>query len=89
MWACKFGENDGPHWVWILELLDGSFGYLKAGCDYTGWNCLAGGEYIGGFKSAHEATDAVPIELYDGFSERDRKQLHEQIDGLRPYALAD
>lgn len=34
--ACADGENEGPDWV-------GLFAFLKAGCDYTGWDCQAGG----------------------------------------------
>ena len=87
MHACKFGENDGPSWVWILELLDGSFGYLKAWCDYTGWGCQDGGSYSGGFKNAEEA--AMAIEISEGeFTEKDRTELLEQINGTRPYALS-
>lgn len=31
------GENDGPNWHGILALEDGTFSYVEAGCDYSGW----------------------------------------------------
>lgn len=31
------GENDGAHWVFVFKLTNGRYGYLEAGCDYTGW----------------------------------------------------
>lgn len=31
------GDNDGPPWEAIVELHDGRFGFVEAGCDYTGW----------------------------------------------------
>lgn len=37
------GENDGPDWLAIGELNDGRWFVLSAGCDYTGWDCRAGG----------------------------------------------
>ena len=32
------GENDGPDWLGLFRLRDGRYAYLKAGCDYTGWD---------------------------------------------------
>ena len=37
------GENDGPSWVIVVRLKDGRFGSINASCDYTGWDCQAGG----------------------------------------------
>jgi len=31
------GENDESNWSAVFQLNDGRFGYLDAGCDYTGW----------------------------------------------------
>ena len=39
----KEGENDGESWKLIVELKDGTFGWLVAGCDYSGWDCQANG----------------------------------------------
>ncbi len=37
------GENDGPDWLVCGKLNDGRFFMLRAGCDYTGWDCQSGG----------------------------------------------
>jgi hypothetical protein len=37
------GENNGPPWRICGLLADGRWFYLEAGCDYTGWDCQAGG----------------------------------------------
>jgi hypothetical protein len=37
------GENDGAEWVGVFRLRDGRYASLMAGCDYTGWDCQAGG----------------------------------------------
>ena len=55
------GENDGPSWICVGLLRDGRFFVLEAGCDYTGWDCQAGG-------SAHVAAtyeDAITFGLDD------------------------
>jgi hypothetical protein len=38
------GENDGPSWIMVGRLKDGRYFFLDAGCDYTGWDCQAGGD---------------------------------------------
>jgi hypothetical protein len=38
------GENDGPSWIMVGKLKDGRYFFLDAGCDYTGWDCQAGGD---------------------------------------------
>lgn len=38
------GENDGPDWIVCGRLHDGRWFFLTAGCDYTGWDCQAGGQ---------------------------------------------
>lgn len=37
------GENDGPDWIMLGKLRNGRYFFLSAGCDYTGWDCQAGG----------------------------------------------
>lgn len=37
------GENDGDAWRIAGRLADGRWFYLNAWCDYTGWDCQAGG----------------------------------------------
>lgn len=51
--AASEGENDGPAWVIVVELKDGRFAFLTAGCDYTGWDCKAGGHCIVDTDLAH------------------------------------
>ena len=38
------GENDDKDWQLIVKLKSGKFGWLSAGCDYSGWDCQASGE---------------------------------------------
>jgi len=40
------GENDGPDWIIAGVLNDNRGFFLSAGCDYTGWDCQAGGEAV-------------------------------------------
>jgi len=37
------GENDEKDWIGIFELKDGRFISVESFCDYTGWDCQAGG----------------------------------------------
>lgn len=37
------GENDGQSWLGFFLLRDGRYLVLQASCDYTGWDCQAGG----------------------------------------------
>lgn len=37
------GDNDGPSWEIVFRARDGQYVYLTACCDYTGWDCQAGG----------------------------------------------
>lgn len=65
------GENDGPPWRCWGRLQDGRWFYLEAGCDYTGWDCQAGGcvtiaatkEELHRFGMTEEARDLFKIEL--------------------------
>lgn len=41
--AYDAGENDGANWIAAFRLHDGRYLFLAAGCDYTGWDCQAGG----------------------------------------------
>ena len=44
VFAASPGENDGPSWMMVGKLNDGRHFFLDAGCDYTGWDCQAGGD---------------------------------------------
>jgi hypothetical protein len=37
------GENDARDWIMVGKVKDGRWFFLAAGCDYTGWDCQAGG----------------------------------------------
>lgn len=37
------GENDGDSWICYGVLKDNRWFFLEAWCDYTGWDCQAGG----------------------------------------------
>lgn len=37
------GEHDGASWLAVGKLKDGRYFSIEAGCDYTGWDCQAGG----------------------------------------------
>ena len=41
--ASDDGCNEGPNWICVAKLKNGTFLVLRAGCDYTGWDCQAGG----------------------------------------------
>jgi hypothetical protein len=41
--AISEGENDERPWLCAGLLKDGRWFFLEAGCDYTGWDCQAGG----------------------------------------------
>jgi hypothetical protein len=41
--AYSNGENDGPDWLCLGRLKDSRWFMLRAGCDYTGWDCRSGG----------------------------------------------
>lgn len=37
------GENDEQSWLIYGQLTDGRWFHIEAWCDYTGWDCQAGG----------------------------------------------
>lgn len=68
------GENDGDDWLAIVKWDDGKYAKMFAGCDYTGWDCQAGGN----------------IEFYDTLeqvcskntlTEKERVRLESQLRG--------
>jgi hypothetical protein len=42
--AISDGVNDECDWIGLFELRDGRFGFVRGGCDYTGWDCRAWGD---------------------------------------------
>jgi hypothetical protein len=65
--AIDDGENEGRDWVGVFHLKDGRFAFLSAGCDYTGWDCQAGG-------SSWVAAD-LPSLIRWGLRAEDRERL--------------
>ena len=65
--AMKDGENDEASWTGIFELKDGRFISVCSWCDYTGWDCQAGGEIF-------VAHDEISIKRF-GLSEKERERL--------------
>jgi hypothetical protein len=61
------GENEGPDWLVGGRLRDGRWFFLAAGCDYTGWDCQAGG-------NAYVADSREEIERF-GMGDEDRRRL--------------
>ncbi len=41
--AIADGENGDADWIGVFRLRDGRFAYVEAGCDHTGWDCIADG----------------------------------------------
>lgn len=60
------GENDGDDWIIWGRLKDGRWFYLRAGCDYTGWDCQAWGD------SFVAATEEELIRMGMDFGSRQR-----------------
>lgn len=44
------GENDYENWLVVLRMKDGRWCFVTAGCDYTGWDCQAGGDHYFAFS---------------------------------------
>lgn len=74
--AAEAGENDGQEWVCALELVDGRYAYIEAGCDYTGWDCQTSG-------SAWVASDLHNLIRW-GLTESARRRLGLPLDYVAP-----
>lgn len=46
------GCPDEENWLVVLKMKDGRWCFVEAGCDYTGWDCRAGGNHY--FASSEE-----------------------------------
>lgn len=44
--AASAGANDEESWIAVFRLHDGRYVFISAWCDYTGWDCQAGGEHF-------------------------------------------
>lgn len=41
--AASAGERDEHSWIGVFRIRDGRYLFVSAWCDYTGWDCQAGG----------------------------------------------
>lgn len=62
------GCNDEERWISFGRLKDGRYYFLSAGCDYTGWDCLAWGE-------SYESESREEVERFM-MGDEDRKRLN-------------
>lgn len=51
--ALDEGVADELDWIILMKLRDGRVAFLEAGCDYTGWDCQAGGGTVIGDDLKH------------------------------------
>ena len=88
--ACIPGEADGPYWHYLCRLSGDKYGYVTAGCDYSGWGCQEDGE--GAIGTLQQMIEKVP-EFVDHFygtrKVRLRKNIIEQVEGNKPYGCID
>lgn len=61
------GENDGDSWLMLGKLNDGRYFALTAWCDYTGWDCQAGGTVF--------LTPASSLAVAYGFDDKEKSRL--------------
>jgi hypothetical protein len=69
--AVSPGFNDDQSWIGLFLLDDGRYAFVSAWCDYTGWDCQAGG---GAFVGPDVET-MVRLALGDA----DRARLADQL----------
>lgn len=82
--ACVKGERDEDDWLALIEMQDGRVAWLRAGCDYTGWDCRASGSV--------EYNSSIDYFLGPlGLTKRDRERMAESITaaGLKYHGEAE
>lgn len=75
--ALDEGENDVEDWIGLFRLNDGRYVFISAGCDFTGWECRAGGNGL----VSNNLRDLFKI----GISDREKERMNiteEDIDYL-------
>ena len=81
IYAADEGQNDVDSWIAAGQLKDGRWFFATAWCDYTGWDCRAGGEMF-----INE--DKEQLERFN-MSDADRSRLGivlPEIEGVKPIA---
>lgn len=71
------GYNDGDSWLAVGTLTNGLFFFLTAWCDYTGWDCQAGGDS----ETAATLDDLLRWRLGDADRQRLGYTLPPETDG--------
>ena len=61
------GERDGLPWIAVVKLKNGFYLAVSAGCDYTGWDCHAGG--------SSWVASTLDLLLQGGVSDNERVRL--------------
>lgn len=67
IFAATSGEPDEADWICWGQLRDGRFFSIRAGCDYTGWDCQAGGHA--------EVASSRALILAHGFDQDEQERL--------------
>lgn len=78
------GYNDGDSWLAVGVLKDGTFFFLTAWCDYTGWDCQAGGHS----EQAGSLDELIRWRLGDADRQRLGYVLPDETDGA-PLPVVD
>lgn len=76
------GHNDELSWHWVIRMKSDRFVYLEASCDYTGWDCRSGIDYVDEDVSLDALLERIPENR-----RRERTQLTAQVRGEQPFAL--
>lgn len=71
------GYNDGDPWLAVGTLKDGRYFFLSAWCDYTGWDCQAGG----GSETADTLESLIRWHMGDDDRQRLGYTLPPETDG--------
>lgn len=80
--AIDEGENDEQDWIGLFRLKDGRYIFISAGCDFTGWDCQAGGNSM----VSKNLRELFRLGISDG--EKSRLELTEKdIDELLSSSL--
>lgn len=74
------GENDGDSWLAVGRLKNGTFFFLSAWCDYTGWDCRSGG----GSEVADTLENLIRWRMGDEDRQRLGYVLPPETDGTLP-----
>lgn len=82
--ACIAGHNDEDSWYWIVKLKDDRFFLIRAGCDYTGWDCQSHCDC----EEGKTAEDCAGLKLSEYEQRKNlNQQLLAQLLGTQPYGV--